>query len=198
MKRFAILFSFLFLTLLLDPLASFPQETSKKDLRKLARQVKKGELVISKNADTIFIEKQIIKEVTVPEIHIQKETVEILKDTCIKERHELRHDRKMLKIEGDNQIALMRKENEALKIQAKSLKDSLSIIKKIEFERLETIQDTVREQSKVEKLIARSGVKKERLATWRYLSDNALYIILSLIALIFGAMIGWIFIKLKK
>lgn len=146
------------------------QELTKKERRELARKVRKGEVSFTKDIDTVFLTKEVIKTVEVPKEVIKYKTNTIYKDTCELSRVEMRHKRKKLRLEYsqknkelENALKIAKqeriKEERLAKTNKSKLKDSLNKIIKLQ----EIEEDKLKDSLKVAKSISKNELKQTRI-----------------------------------
>jgi hypothetical protein len=148
----------LFLVLLvwvgLLPTSTIAQDT-KKERRELARNIKRGRVQVSKDLDTIFIEREKLVEVPKEVVRTVKQVETVYKDTCEKSRFELRHERKQAKQEDNTSIKLAKIEAErqvsVLKLENQGLRDSLKLLKELEKTRGKVEAQNLKQEVKLEK-----------------------------------------------
>lgn len=143
------------------------QDMTRKERRALAKDIKKGKTSVLRKDSIVFVDKvrevEVIREV--PKIIVQIK--EVLRDTCEKDRKELRHDRRVQEEENNTKIRLAKiesdKQIDALKLQLRSqananarLEDSLKLLRKLEITRGKVAEDTVWQDRKSKIVEARS------------------------------------------
>lgn len=194
MKKLIYCLSFLLFFTLVYCEINAQDKQNKRELRQIAKKVRKGEIQISQNADTIYLTKyeQVIREVQVPITKIET----VFKDTCDKSGFELRHERKVQRQEDRTEINKLLLQNKALTIEAKSLKDSLRIARAMANINRKLIVDTSYQAKRTDRTEARSKVKIQRSEERETLYGMLPYISLALVVF-FIVLIVWKLSRIK-
>jgi hypothetical protein len=174
-KKWLIL-SVTFFVFCLSPMQINAQEVSKKQERLLNRLERTG-LQLSDNADTIYLEKQVLRTIIKRDtLYLQKTSIEY-RDTCEKSRFELRHERKSDKIDNSFELSKLKQDYKSLQEEnklTKYLSDRMldSIQKIIRLERIYTRQ--LSDSLKTEKTLSKDNLKTTRIqsrswSVWEWL-----------------------------
>lgn len=133
------------------------QEVSRRQSRLLNRLEKTG-LQIADNADTIFIEKPVLRTVVRYDTVYRTRVEKVYQDTCEKSRVELRHERKTQVIDNRFELNKLKQDYKSLQEQnklSKYLADRMldSMQKAIRLERIErrTLSDSLETELKLAK-----------------------------------------------
>lgn len=137
------------------------ENLSKKQKRAIMRKIRSNEISFNKTADTIIVYQDRFIERKIP---VEVEVLKIVpNDTCIKERYELRHDRRTQQAEYNYLINLKQKEIESLKISSHRLSDSLNEARRMLRITQRIVTDTVSVLARKQVKISNNEVKEKRI-----------------------------------
>mgnify|MGYP003312687338 CR=1 FL=1 len=182
----------LFIYVLLCGLGGFSQENPTRQQKKQwIKAIRQGKLKFSEKIDTVFIEKEVIRQVIQ---EVPKEVWRLAyRDTCQKTGKELRHERKMLRIENhlaykklQHSLRFAREETKRMVLENQAFKDSLKFLQK-QFRTLKQISKdrtrTIRKISEDARKTDKQAQKTERSYIWLYIAIIVLIIVVLVVLL---------------
>jgi hypothetical protein len=192
--KYIILFCLLFVSIF-----SFGQDLTRKEKRRLIKQIRKGDIPVKK--DTLMLPIAIHKDSITPSKPILVPDKSILvpilqyRDTCLKSRYELRNDRKIMRIEASKEVTLAKEDNKKTDILADKMKDSLNLIiklSKIELDKIKSENKKLRDSLNAQIKLVRASSRGE---VWGNIKTIAIVLLLTVLVLIFFYILKPIFFK---